>query len=118
MLPAPGQGALAIEARCEDAAIVDMIFHIDHRDSRTCVDAERRVLSELGGGCLIPIGALARIRRGELRIEACVTSNPPAGESPEQVRERVTGPSDEVDELVARLVTSLKQRGALRLLDI
>lgn len=118
MLPAPGQGALAVEVRAEDVAIVELVSHIDHPDSRTCVEAERRVLSGLGGGCLVPIGTLARIHSGELRIEACVTSDPPEGEAPEQIRERASGPASAVDDIVSRMITSLKQKDALRLLDI
>lgn len=56
MLPAPGQGALALQTREGDAAIV---ASLDHAPTRRAVEAERRFLAEVGGGCSVPLGAYA-----------------------------------------------------------
>ena len=57
--PAPGQGALAVQARRDDAA-ADLLAALDHAPTRTAVELERAVLRALGGGCAAPCGAWAR----------------------------------------------------------
>ena len=59
MLPQAGQGALAVECRAGDAAVLEALAAIEHRASRLAVDAERAFLAELGGDCTVPAGAFA-----------------------------------------------------------
>src|SRR5207253_2408780 len=59
MCPAAGQGALAIETRSDDRAVLEAIKFLDDADSRAATDCERSLLRTLGGGCQVPIGALA-----------------------------------------------------------
>src|SRR5262245_14918801 len=59
MLPAVGQGALGLECRSDDAETLGLLEKLDHPPSRQAVLAERAFLRALGGGCLVPIGALA-----------------------------------------------------------
>ena len=59
MLPQAGQGALAVECRAGDAAVLEALSAIEHRASRLAVDAERAFLAELGGDCTVPAGAFA-----------------------------------------------------------
>ena len=59
MCPAAGQGALAIESRSDDRAVLEEIKFLDDADSRAATDCERSLLRTLGGGCQVPIGALA-----------------------------------------------------------
>lgn len=59
MLPQAGQGALAVECRAGDAAVLEALAAIEHRASRLAVDAERAFLAELGGDCTVPAGAYA-----------------------------------------------------------
>jgi hydroxymethylbilane synthase len=54
--PCPGQGALAIECRSDDAATQQALAFLDDAETRFCVEVERGVLSQLGGGCSIPVG--------------------------------------------------------------
>jgi hydroxymethylbilane synthase len=61
MPPAPGQGALAIQARRSDGALLEALGALDQPDVRLAVEAERRVLSATGGTCRAPVGALASI---------------------------------------------------------
>ena len=69
VLPAPGQGALAIEMRAGDAA-ERVRAAIDDGPTRACVTAERAVLTGIGGGCNLPLGAYAQVDGDRLRIDA------------------------------------------------
>jgi hydroxymethylbilane synthase len=71
MVPAPGQGALAVQARLDHPA-AEAAATIDHPPSRTAFDAERTVVSHLGGGCRLPLGAYAERRRDAVRLLAVV----------------------------------------------
>ena len=64
MLPAPGQGALAVECRSDDD-LAAALAALDDPRSRSAVDAERAVLATLEGGCSAPIGALAEVVEGD-----------------------------------------------------
>lgn len=57
MLPAPGQGALALECRTDDAQVLDAVAFLEDASSRACVDAERSLLAILEAGCTAPVGA-------------------------------------------------------------
>ena len=65
MLPAPGQGALAVECRTDDHDLVASLRALDDPHSRATVEAERAVLAGLEAGCSAPVGALAEIVEGE-----------------------------------------------------
>jgi hydroxymethylbilane synthase len=67
-LPAPAQGALAIECRDDDTATRELVSVIDDPATRTAVTAERSFLQQLGGGCLTPIGALATVTGDGLQL--------------------------------------------------
>jgi hydroxymethylbilane synthase len=65
LLPAPGQGALAVECRADDTDLVAALAILEDPRSRAAVDAERAVLATLEGGCSAPIGALAEVVEGD-----------------------------------------------------
>jgi hydroxymethylbilane synthase len=69
MVPQVGQGALAVEARADDPATLELLAALDHEESRRRVAAERAFLEELGGDCTLPAGAHAVVRPdGSLEI--------------------------------------------------
>jgi hydroxymethylbilane synthase len=70
MLPAPAQGALAVQIRADDDPLCERLRALDHQPTRIAVEAERSLLSEVGGGCLAPLGALGEVRGDELRLRA------------------------------------------------
>jgi len=74
MLPAVGQGALAIEARADDERTQSLLALLDHPSSHRAVLAERALLFHLRAGCLAPVGALAQAGSEHLRLEAVVLS--------------------------------------------
>lgn len=70
MLPAPGQGALAAEARADDLAVLAALAGVDDRATRACVLAERALLARLEAGCAAPVGALAVIDHEQMWLQA------------------------------------------------
>ena len=73
MLPAPGQGALAVEIRADDQRTSALVALLDDSDTRLATTAERSLLAELEGGCQAPVGALATFTsRGVMRLEGLV----------------------------------------------
>jgi hydroxymethylbilane synthase len=74
LCPAPGQGALAIECRAGDEAIHAILQPLEDLATRKAVTAERRCLSALGGGCLVPIGAYCHSDGSELSLRAVVAA--------------------------------------------
>lgn len=73
-LPAVGQGAIAVECREEDQAIVELLKGIEHPATRAATDAERALLRHLEGGCQIPIGAYGEVVQEKLMLTAIVAS--------------------------------------------
>jgi hydroxymethylbilane synthase len=74
MLPAVGQGALAIECRAIDSAAQAAVAPLDDPQSHAVVLAERALLAQLRGGCMAPVGALAELHGGQLNLSAAVLS--------------------------------------------
>ena len=72
MTPAAGQGALAIEIRNGDTATRAIVAFLDDAAARATTTCERALLSKLGGGCQVPIGAFAEIQGGRIRLNAVV----------------------------------------------
>jgi hydroxymethylbilane synthase len=74
MLPAIGQGALAIECRADDAGTIAAVAPLEHAVTRAAINAERTLLAHLRGGCMAPIGAWGRVECGALHLTAVVLS--------------------------------------------
>ncbi|MBP7783241.1 MAG: hydroxymethylbilane synthase, partial [Acinetobacter sp.] len=73
-LPAVGQGALGLECREDDQAVLDLILPLMHDESNVCVRAERAFNAYLEGGCQVPIAGYATLQGGQLTIEGRVGS--------------------------------------------
>jgi hydroxymethylbilane synthase len=83
MLPAPAQGALAVECRAGDTGLIALLAELDDADTRAAVTAERVLLAELGAGCSAPVGAIAEVVESidedgrvfeELSLRGCVAA--------------------------------------------
>lgn len=72
IVPAPGQGCLAVQARADDGATREAVASLDDPDSRMAFEAERSVMARLGGGCALPLGALATVNVNAVRLVALV----------------------------------------------
>jgi len=109
MLPAVGQGAIAIETRSDDSFAVETTGGLDHRETRLACLAERAFLRGLGGGCQLPIAAHATIDGRVLTLDGLVAR--PDGS--EIWRDQLSGPSDDAEQLGSALSAQLIKNGAL-----
>jgi hydroxymethylbilane synthase len=96
MLPAPAQGALAVQVRSSDVELGERLAALDHAPTHIAVEAERALLGRVGGGCMAPLGALGEVTDGNLRLRAAYE-----GQSGALVRVDVGGSADASDEVVA-----------------
>ena len=78
-VPAPAQGALAVECRTDDPALLTLLGTLDDRDTRCAVRAERAVLARLEAGCSAPVGAYARVVQAGARLELSAVITTPDG---------------------------------------
>ncbi len=108
MLPAPGQGALALEVRQGDDLAEELAYALHHPPSFDRVRAERAFLKGLGGGCLAPVGALAQVEaNGTLFLEGILLS--PDGK--EYIRAEIEGDASEAEELGLELARDVLEQG-------
>jgi len=98
LVPAPGQGALAVQSRADDAATLELLAVIDDRAARMATTAERTFLRALGAGCTAPVAAYGTTSGDAVHLEGLVAS--PDGR--EVVRLSGTGEPEEVGERLAR----------------
>jgi hydroxymethylbilane synthase len=116
MLPAPAQGALAVECRADDPDVQAVLALLDHADSRAAVVAERAVLAALEAGCSAPVGALAEIAEGGCGPELFLRSSVTAVDGSDAVRLSATGPTTDAEGVGRRLAAELLADGADRLM--
>ena len=112
-VPAPGQGIIATEARRGDARTLELMDALNDPAARTALAAEQAVVTELGGGCRLPLGVFAEIRHGTLSIRAVVAS-PTATAF---IESETTGVPGDPIEAATRLARDLASRGARELLQ-
>ncbi len=122
MLPAPGQGALAVECRADDAALIELLAAVDHRGTRDAVTAERSLLAALEAGCSAPVGAFATAcGDGRLRLEGVVAGqrlDVSASSEMMVVREHGEAEAARSEELGRDLAARMLSRGAARLMGV
>ncbi len=113
MLPAVGQGAVAIEIRDGNDEVNRMVAELDHPATRVCVRTERAFLKRLEGGCQVPIGAMATVDGEAVTLTGFVGSL----DGSTSFRELAEGPADSPEDLGTRLAERLIELGARELLD-
>jgi hydroxymethylbilane synthase len=113
MLPAVGQGALAIESRSDDPWTRDLVLPLHHEPTSRAVGAERSLLRTLEGGCQIPIGATGRLENGIFFLEAFIGSL----DGKRIVRGTLHGSPDQAETLGVNLATLLLKQGGKPILD-
>jgi hydroxymethylbilane synthase len=118
MLPAPAQGALAIECRADDAEVIALLARLDDPDSRLAVEAERAMLGALEAGCTAPVGALAQVAEGDDGFEIYLRGLVAAVDGTDAVRLSATGPTSEAAEVGRRLAAELLDLGAADLMGV
>jgi len=113
MLPAPGQGALAVECLASRPDVIELLASIDDSASRAATDAERGVLAALEAGCSAPVGPYAA-GTDELRLDAIVV----AADGGAARRGRISGPVEAAERLGREVAADLLARGAGRYTDV
>ncbi len=113
MLPAVGQGAVAVEVRADDADVLNIVGKLDHEPTRFCVTAERAFLRRLEGGCQVPIGAHATIENGVLNLNGLVGSL----DGGKVYRSSDSGSPAEAETIGRSLAEKLIEMGADKLLE-
>ena len=117
MLPAPAQGALAIECRADDAEVVELLARLDDADTRTAVAAERALLGALEAGCTAPVGAMAEVVDGDDHLEIFLRGLVAAVDGTDAVRLSATGPASQAEEVGRRLAAEMLDLGAATLMS-
>lgn len=112
-MPAVGQGAIAVQCRLKDTEAGDLLAPLDDAETRTAIIAERALLAALQGGCQVPLGAWARVKRGELLLEACVCSVDGA----QYVKQRASAAPEQAAELGQHMARVLIEAGAQSILE-
>jgi hydroxymethylbilane synthase len=111
MVPAPGQGTLAVQARAEDRETRASVDPLDHAPTRAAFEAERDLVRRLGGGCALPIGAVAE-RDGDMIRLIALVANPDGS-----VVVRATAEAAEPSGAAERAARDLLAGGAADILD-
>ena len=113
MMPAPGQGALAVECLASRADLADLLGQIDDPASRAATGAERSLLAALQAGCTAPVGAYAA-GTDALRLDAIVA----AADGGEALRASAAGPVSEAGRIGRQVAAELLRRGAGKYTDV
>lgn len=114
LLPAPGQGFVAIETRAEDSDTLKWVSQLNHPSSHQAATAERSFLATLGGGCRVPIAAYAREESGQLILDGRVTSV----DGKNDVKGTEIGFTTDAQKLGQTLAARLLAQGALEILEL
>ncbi|MBD0020670.1 MULTISPECIES: hydroxymethylbilane synthase [Gordonia] len=121
MLPAPAQGALAVECRGDDAELVRILAELDDPSTRSAVEAERALLAALEAGCTAPVGAIAEVVEsidddGRIFAELSLRGGVAAEDGSDVIRASVVGPVDRAVQLGRDLAAELLELGAAELI--
>ncbi|MDP9462803.1 MAG: hydroxymethylbilane synthase [Thermoproteota archaeon] len=112
-VPAPGQGAIAIVCRSDDAALADMLQQIEDRHSRIAVLAERALIRKVEGGCRFPIGAVAITNEDKITLYASVFS----ADGKQSIHMKKSGSASKPEQLGSSVANMLVKQGAMDLAE-
>jgi hydroxymethylbilane synthase len=107
-IPAPAQGAIAVQCRQGDAEIVSLLADIHHNTTGMAVAAERMILAGLHPGCHVPVGVFAQCSKEDMSIDAIVSDL----EGRRVIKERVKGPAASYERSAQALLQTLLDAGA------
>jgi hydroxymethylbilane synthase len=113
MLPAIGQGALAIEVREDDQEIQGLVKTLDHRETRLAVESERAFLNRVEGGCQVPVAAHAKVHGDRIEVTGLIAEL----DGSAVLRQKVEGPLARHIELGVELADALLGQGGKRILE-
>jgi hydroxymethylbilane synthase len=117
VLPAPGQGALAVECRDDDPELIDLLTELDDRTTRSAVTAERTLLAALEAGCTAPVGAYAEAAEGDEGLELYLRAVVVSPDGAVSIRKSATGPLEAAEQLGRDLAAEMLDDGAGAVVD-
>jgi hydroxymethylbilane synthase len=112
-IPAPAQGALAIQTRTDDSRTCQLIAAIDDEYSRTTALAERKILTTMHCGCHAPVGAFAKIAGNDIEITAFISNV----DGTNFIRRQITGSAEQADDLAKKIANDLLASGGKQILE-
>ena len=112
-LPAPAQGALAVQVRAEDAELIELVSQLDDEPTRLATQAERYVLAAMHGGCSIPLGVYARIIGDKIVIDAMIADV----DGKNFIKRSSSGPVSRSQTCAQKLAEELLEAGAKEILE-
>jgi hydroxymethylbilane synthase len=112
MLPAVGQGALAVEVRESDEEVRELVKPLNHLPTERAAAAERAFLSALGGGCAVPVAAHAAVSDGRLNLRGMVAGL----DGGKMIRDSLSGSPLQAEDIGRRLAERLLSQGAAQIL--
>jgi hydroxymethylbilane synthase len=112
MLPAAGQGALAVEVRDSDEEVRGLVQPLNHLPTDRAVSAERAFLSALGGGCTVPVAAHATVSDDRLNLQGMVADL----DGGKVIRDSLSGSPLQAEDIGRRLADRLLSQGAAQIL--
>jgi hydroxymethylbilane synthase len=112
-LPAPAQGALAVQIRTDDNELAELVSKLDDKNSRIAVEAERAILSSMHGGCSIPLGVYSQISGDNITIDAVISDV----EGDKYIKRSKTANIDEAKSCAEELAQELLNAGGREILD-
>ena len=112
-LPAPAQGALAVQIRDDDSELAKLVSKLDDKEARITAQAERHILASMHGGCSIPLGVYSEINAGNISIDAMISDL----EGAKYIRRSITVPLDQALTAAEQLAQELLAAGGREILD-
>ena len=112
-LPAPAQGALAVQIRTDDNELSELVSKLDDKKSRIAVEAERAILSSMHGGCSIPLGVYSQIFGDNITIDAVISD----AEGVKYIKRSITGHINQANVFAEKLAQELLTAGGREILD-
>ena len=112
-LPAPAQGALAVQIRTDDSELAELVSKLDDKNSRIAVEAERAILSSMHGGCSIPLGVYSQISGDNIIIDAVISDV----EGDKYFKRSITGHINQANVFAEKLAQELLTSGGREILD-
>ena len=112
-IPAPAQGALAVQTKTSDVATGKLLAALNDEETRSITFAERQVLSMLQCGCHAPVGAFAQIAGDDMEIHAFISDL----EGKNFISRQISGPADDADKLADKIANELLNAGGRKILQ-
>ena len=112
-LPAPAQGALAVQIRAADTELFELVSRLDDKQSRIAAETERHILAAMHGGCSIPLGAYARIEGDTIKVDAMICDI----EGKKRIRRSMSGSVDEFRAVAEKIAQELLAAGGQEIVD-